>query len=123
VAVEILGPVMSQISAKAVRVLAVMGEKRADGLPQVPTVRESGIANFNVASWNALAAPARTPREVLARLNKEAVAAVNTPAVKQRLKELGVEARAGSPEQLRDLLAGEIKRWAEVINRAKIEKQ
>jgi tripartite-type tricarboxylate transporter receptor subunit TctC len=122
-AVEILGPVMSQISAKAVRVLAVMGEKRADGLPQVPTVRESGIANFNVASWNALAAPAKTPREVLARLNKEAVAAVNTPAVKQRLKELGVEARAGSPEQLRDLLASEIKRWTDVINRAKIEKQ
>lgn len=123
IAVEILGPVMSQINAKAVRVLAVMGEKRHDGLPDVPTVREAGIAGFNVASWNALAAPARTPREVLARLNKEVVAAVNSPAVRQRLKELGVEARAGSPEQLHDLLVAEIKRWTEVINRAKIEKQ
>jgi len=123
IAVEILGPVMSQINAKAVRVLAVMGEKRYDGLPDVPTVREAGIAGFNVASWNALAAPAKTPRDVLARLNKEAVAAVNTPAVRQRLKELGVEARAGSPDQLQELLGSEIKRWTDVINRAKIEKQ
>jgi len=123
IAVEILGPVMSQINAKAVRVLAVMGEKRYDGLPDVPTVREAGIAGFNVASWNALAAPAKTPRDVLARLNKEAAAAVNTPAVRQRLKELGVEARAGSPEQLQELLVAEIRRWTDVINRARIEKQ
>ena len=123
IAVEILGPVMSQINAKAVRVLAVMGEKRHDGLPDVPTVREAGIAGFNVASWNALAAPAKTPRDVLTRLNKETVAAVNSPVVRQRLKELGVEARAGSPEQLHDLLVGEIKRWTDVITRAKIEKQ
>ena len=123
IAVEILGPVMAQINARAVRVLAVMGEKRHDGLPDVPTVREAGIAGFNVASWNALAAPAKTPREVLARLNKEAVAAVNSPAVRQRLKELGVEARAGSPEQLHDLLVAEIRRWTEVIKRAKIETQ
>ena len=123
IAVEILGPVMAQISAKAVRVLAVMGDKRFEGLPEVPTVREAGIANFNVASWNALAAPAKTPREVIARLNREVAAAVNSPAVKQRLKELGVDARAGTPEQLNELLVGEIKRWTEVINRAKIEKQ
>lgn len=122
-AVEILGPVMSQISAKAVRVLAVMGDKRFDGLPEVPTVREAGIADFNVASWNALAAPAKTPRDVIARLNREVAAAVNSPAVRQRLKELGVDARAGTPEQLNDLLVSEIKRWTEVINRAKIEKQ
>ena len=123
VAVEILGPVMSQINAKAVRVLAVMGEKRYEGLPDAPTVRESGIANFNVASWNALAAPAKTPKDVLARLNKEAVAAVNHPAVRQRLKELGVDARGSTPEQLGDLLSSEIKRWSEVITRARIEKQ
>ena len=123
IAVEILGPVMPQISAKAVRVLAVMGEKRHDGLPEVPTVREAGIAGFNVASWNALAAPAKTPREVLARLNRETVAAVSTPAVRQRLKELGVDARAGSPEQLHELLVAEIRRWTEVIKRAKIETQ
>ena len=123
IAVEILGPVMAQISAKAVRVLAVMGDKRFDGLPEVPTVREAGIANFNVASWNALAAPARTPRDIIARLNKEVVAALNAPAVRQRLKDLGVDARAGTPEQLNELLVSEIRRWSDVINRAKIEKQ
>ena len=123
IAVEILAPMMSQISAKAVRVIAVMGDKRYEGLPAVPTVKESGVRDFNVASWNALAAPTKTPREVIARLNKETVAAINTPAVKKRLAELGVEAHAGTPEQLRDFLASEIKRWSEVITRAKIEKQ
>ena len=123
IAVEILGPVMSQISAKAVRVLAVMGDKRFAGLPDAPTVKESGVQNFSVASWNALAAPARTPPAVIARLNQEVTAAVNSPAVKKRLAELGVDAHAGTPEQLRDLLQSEIKRWGEVITRAKIEKQ
>jgi tripartite-type tricarboxylate transporter receptor subunit TctC len=123
IAVEILGPMMSQISAKALRVLAVMGDKRTPGLADVPTVREAGIAGFNVASWNALAAPAKTPKEVIARLNREALAAVNHPAVHKRLAELGVDARGSTPEQLHDLLAGEIKRWSEVIIRAKIEKQ
>jgi tripartite-type tricarboxylate transporter receptor subunit TctC len=123
IAVEILGPMMSQISAKAVRVLAVMGDKRYSGLAEVPTVREAGIAGFNVASWNALAAPAKTPKEVIARLNREAVAAVNHPAVHKRLAELGVDARGSTPEQLQDLLTSEIKRWSDVIVRAKIEKQ
>jgi tripartite-type tricarboxylate transporter receptor subunit TctC len=122
-AVEILGPVMSQISAKAIRVLAVMGEKRFPLLPEVPTVRESGIRDFNVASWNALAAPAGTPKNILEKLNKEVNAAVQAPSVQKRLAELGVDARAGTPEQLRDLLGSEIKRWNEVITRANIERQ
>jgi tripartite-type tricarboxylate transporter receptor subunit TctC len=123
VAVEILGPVMSQISSKSVRVLAVMGDRRFETMPDVPTVQESGIPNFNVASWNALAVPAKTPKDIIARLNKEVNAAVNAPAVKKRLAAMGVDARSGTPEQLQHLLAGEIKRWSEVIRRAKIEKQ
>ncbi|MBL8376687.1 MAG: tripartite tricarboxylate transporter substrate binding protein [Burkholderiales bacterium] len=121
--VEILAPVKAQIDARALRALAVMGTKRFEGLPDVPTVREAGIAGFNVASWNALAAPARTPAAVIERLNRETVAAVSNPAVRKRLAELGVDAQGGTPEQLRDLLASETKRWAEVISRAKIEKQ
>ncbi|MFN0163847.1 MAG: tripartite tricarboxylate transporter substrate binding protein [Burkholderiales bacterium] len=123
VAVEILAPVKAQIDARALRALAVMGTKRFEGLPEVPTVREAGIAGFNVASWNALAVPARTPSAVIERLNRETVAAVNHAAVKKRLAELGVDAQPGTPEQLRDLLASETRRWAEVISRAKIEKQ
>ncbi|MGZ5080085.1 MAG: Bug family tripartite tricarboxylate transporter substrate binding protein [Usitatibacter sp.] len=123
VAVEILGPVMPQVAARSMRVLALMGDKRRDGMPDVPTVQESGIANFNVASWNALAAPARTPRDIIALLNREVQAAVNAPAVKARLAELGVEARSSTPEQAQELLASEIMRWTDVIARAGIERQ
>jgi len=78
-AVEILGPVMGQVSARAVRVLAVMGAQRAAGLPEVPTVAESGVRGYDVASWNALAAPARTPPAVVAALNREVNKALADP--------------------------------------------
>jgi tripartite-type tricarboxylate transporter receptor subunit TctC len=122
-AVEILGPVKAQIEGRTLRALAVMGVKRYAGLPDVPTVREAGVAGFNVSSWNALAVPAKTPAAVIERLNRETVAAVNHAPVRKRLSELGVDPHPGTPAELRDLLSGEIKRWTDVINRAKIEKQ
>ncbi|MDO9164945.1 MAG: tripartite tricarboxylate transporter substrate binding protein [Rhodoferax sp.] len=122
-AVEILGPVLPQINAKALRALAVTGDKRAAVLPDVPTAKESGLPTFVAASWNALAAPAKTPKDVIARLNKEVTAAVNSPDVKKKLHDLNVEARSSSPEQASELLASEIKRWGDVITRAKIPKQ
>jgi len=122
VAVEILGPMMGQVQSKAVRVLAVMGDTRASQLPDVPTLIQSGVANFDVSSWNALAAPAKTPKEVIARLNMEVQAAVNSPDVKKKLYELNVEAKGSTPEQLGNLLQSDIKRWSEVITRAGVPK-
>jgi tripartite-type tricarboxylate transporter receptor subunit TctC len=122
VAVEILGPMMGQVQAKALRVLAVMGDTRAEQLPEVPTLMQSGVANFDVSSWNALAAPAKTPKEVLARLNREVQAAVNAPDVKKKLYELNVQAKGSTPEQLGVLLQSDIKRWSDVITRANIPK-
>ncbi len=122
-AVEILGPVLPQIKANAVRALAVTGDKRAAVLPEVPTAKESGLPTFVAASWNALAAPAKTPKDVIARLNKEISAAVNSADVKKKLADLNVEARASSPEQAAALLASETKRWGDVIVRAKIPTQ
>jgi tripartite-type tricarboxylate transporter receptor subunit TctC len=123
VAIEILGPVMPQVAARSMRVLAVMGDKRREDMRDVPTVQESGIAGFNVASWNALAAPARTPPEIVTLLSREVHAALNAPAVKARLAELGVEARSSTPDEARELLVREIRRWTDVIARAGIEKQ
>ncbi|MEO8859470.1 MAG: tripartite tricarboxylate transporter substrate binding protein [Burkholderiaceae bacterium] len=122
-AVEILGPVMPQIQAKALRPLAVTGRERSPLLPEVPTVAESGMKGFAVSSWNALAAPAKTPRSVIARLNRDVQAAVNTPDVRKKLHDLNVEAQGSSPEQAAELLASEIKRWGDVIVRAKIPTQ
>lgn len=123
--VDILGPLMPQITAGALRPLAVLGATRAPQLPQVPTARESGaaLASFSVGSWNGLAAPARTPAAVVERLSREVQAALALPDVKKRLLDLNLNARGSSPAQLADHLDADIRRWQEVIARAKIARQ
>jgi tripartite-type tricarboxylate transporter receptor subunit TctC len=122
-AVEILGPVKTQIDAKAINALAVFGLKRSASLPNVPTARESGLPSMNAASWNALAVSAKTPKNIVAKLHDAAEKALASTDVKKRLADLGVEAGASSPEVLGELLKAEIKRWGDVIARANIPKQ
>ena len=121
IAFEIVGPMLPQVAAGAIRALAVSSDQRNPALPAVPTAQEAGVAGYAVASWNALAAPAGTPPEVIEKINAAAREAVASPAVKERLGKLGMRLQAGSPEQLRALLGSEIKRWGEVIRSAKIE--
>jgi tripartite-type tricarboxylate transporter receptor subunit TctC len=123
-AVEIVAPILSQIQAKALRPLATFGEKRSTALPGVPTANEVGgpLKGLYIASWNALAAPAKTPPDVIARMNHECVSALANPEVKKKLADLGVDARSSTPQQLAALLDSEIKRWSAVIERAKIPK-
>jgi tripartite-type tricarboxylate transporter receptor subunit TctC len=89
----------------------------------VPTVAESGVPGYQASSWNGIAAPAKTPKPVIERLHREVNAALAAPEVRKRLQELGVEARAGTPEALGALLVSEIAKWKAVIERAKIPKQ
>jgi tripartite-type tricarboxylate transporter receptor subunit TctC len=120
-AFEILGPMLPQLQAKVVRALAVTSDKRFSALPEVPTLQQAGVADYTVASWNALAAPANTPPPVIARLNAAANDALKTAAVQQRLLSLGVRPGGGTPAQLRDLLDSEIRHWRAVITAASIE--
>jgi tripartite-type tricarboxylate transporter receptor subunit TctC len=122
-AVEILSPMLPQINTNALRALAVLGTKRSVALKDVPTAAQSGLTGFNASSWNALAAPAKTPKDVIARLNKEVQAALNAPEVKKSLLDLNIEASPGTPAQLSELLASEITRWSGVITSAKIPTQ
>ena len=122
-AVEILSPLVPQIQVKALRALAVMGDSRSPTLPDVPTVAQAGIKDFDVASWNAIAAPAKTPAPIVARLNRDIRAALATPEVRKKLQDLHITARSSSPEQARQLLESEIQRWGEVIARAHIPRQ
>jgi tripartite-type tricarboxylate transporter receptor subunit TctC len=120
---EILGPMLGQVQGKVLRALAVTSDRRFAALPEVPTVKESGLASYNVASWNALAAPAKTPLAVIERLQRAAVQALAMPGVQSQLQALGVRAQGGTPQQLQQLLSSEIKRWSEVIVQARIERQ
>jgi tripartite-type tricarboxylate transporter receptor subunit TctC len=120
---EILGPMLGQVQAKVLRALAVTSDRRFAGLPEVPTVKESGLPGYNVASWNALAAPARTPKATIDRIQRAALQALAVPAVQSQLQALGVRAQGGTPEQMRQLLASELRRWSDVIVQAKIEQQ
>ena len=123
VGVEILGPTLPQVRAGALRVLAVTGEQRSAVLPDVPTAVELGVQGFVATSWNALAVPARTPRPVVERLQREVVATVATPAVQQQLRALNVEPRTSTPGQAAALLKTDIERWRAVIERAGIPRQ
>ena len=122
---DILGPLMPQIASKALRPLAVLGDKRTAQLPDVPAAREAGgaLAGFKASSWNGLAVPAKTPRDVVARLSREVQAAVAQPEVKKRLLELNLVAQGSTPEQLGALMASEVRRWSDVIAQAKIPRQ
>jgi tripartite-type tricarboxylate transporter receptor subunit TctC len=120
-AFEVLGPMLPQVSAGAVRALAVSSDKRSTALPDVPTVHQAGVPGYNVASWNALAAPVNTPADVLDRLRRAAHEAVVSPEVQARLGKLGMRLQASTAAELQALLAGEIKRWGDVIRAAKID--
>ena len=123
VGVEILGPTLPLVRAGALRVLAVASEQRSATLPDVPTAVESGVKGFVAASWNALVAPARTPRAVVDRLQREVVVTVATPAVQQQLRAFNVEPRTSTPKQAAALLRADIERWRAVIERAGIPRQ
>ncbi|MEJ7930882.1 tripartite tricarboxylate transporter substrate binding protein [Ramlibacter sp. AN1015] len=125
VGVDILGPVMGQIKAGALRPLAVLGDRREAGLPGVPTVAETGasLAGFNASSWNGLSVPAKTPEAAIERLNKAINGALAQPEVRQRLADLTLHAQGSTPRELGELLARDVRRWGEVIARASIPKQ
>lgn len=123
IAVEFVGPAMGQIRNRTVKPLAVMTNRRFAGLPDVPSLTESGLPGFQASSWNGVSVRATTPGAIVERLNREIVAAVNAPEVKQKLRDLGVEARASTPEQMRELMAAEIVKWRKVIEDAKIPRQ
>jgi tripartite-type tricarboxylate transporter receptor subunit TctC len=120
---EILGPMLSQVEGKALRALAVTSGKRFPLLPNVPTVQEEGIAGYDVASWNALAVPAKTPKDIVAKLTLAANEALKSPEVIAQLQKLGVRPQGSTPEQMTQLLTSEIKRWGDVIKTSKIETQ
>jgi tripartite-type tricarboxylate transporter receptor subunit TctC len=121
--VEILAPMIPHVKSGSLRALAVTFDHRFAGLPDVPTLSEAGVLGYEASAWNGVAAPLKTPPAVIERLNREINAAVVVPEVRQRLQDLGVDAKGSTPEGLRGVLVSEITKWQKVIETAKIEKQ
>jgi tripartite-type tricarboxylate transporter receptor subunit TctC len=120
IAVDSYAALKAAIDDGQIRAVAATGETRSPMQPNVPTLREAGIA-AQVVGWNALVAPAQTPKPIVAALNRHITEIVALADFRQRLIELGAEAKASTPEELGARLAADIEMWAAVIKQAGIE--
>jgi tripartite-type tricarboxylate transporter receptor subunit TctC len=111
---------VGHIKSGKVRVLAVTGTQRTPALPDVRTVAESGVAGYDSLSWSGIAAPAATPPEIVARLNREINAILANPEMKQKLADQGAEAVGGTPEAFAEHIARERQKWSKVVREAAI---
>jgi tripartite-type tricarboxylate transporter receptor subunit TctC len=113
---------MSQVRSGRLRPLAVSTRQRTPILPDVPTVAEAtGLKDFEVDSWYAVFAPAKTPDEAVQRMNREIAEVVRRPDIKAKLLEQGAVAVSSTPEALAATVTREIAEWRSVVNRARIE--
>ena len=108
------------VKSGKVRAIGVSTEKRNSALPEVPTVAEAGLPGFSFGGWYAVLAPAKTPKEITASLNREIVALLQAPEVKERLAAEGSTVVASTPEQLRQHLQSDIAKWRKVVKAANI---
>jgi tripartite-type tricarboxylate transporter receptor subunit TctC len=119
----IVGTAISQIEARQVKAIAILTKTRSPSLPGLASAQEQGLTNFEASAWNAFFLPKGTPAAIVARLHDATVAAMETPVVQMRLKELGaniVTSQRRSPEYLKAFLASEIEKWAGPIKAAGI---
>jgi tripartite-type tricarboxylate transporter receptor subunit TctC len=106
-----LGPALPHIRAGKVKVLAVTSLSRIDILPDVPTLDEAGLTGYDAVLWLAVVAPAATPRDVVARMNRELRAVLAMPDVIEALKAQGINAASSTPDELRALITRDIDKW------------
>jgi tripartite-type tricarboxylate transporter receptor subunit TctC len=109
------------IKSGKLRPLVVASSKRLEGLPEVPTAAEAGMRGFEVSSWQAIFAPAGTPKPIIQRLNGEIAKLLRSPEIKARLDAMAMEADGGSPESLGEYQKAEIVKWARVVKEAGIK--
>ena len=116
-----LGAVTSYIKGNRMKALAVTAKARHSQLPDVPSAVEAGTPDLVVTSWQAAAAPAKTPREVVAKLNDATVKALRAPDVSERMKQIGFDVVASSPEEFGKFMRDEVDRWTRVVQKGGIK--
>jgi tripartite-type tricarboxylate transporter receptor subunit TctC len=115
---------LPQIQGKTVKPIAILTKNRSPAIPDLPSAHEQGLTDFDVPTWYAIFLPAGTPRVIVEKLNRAIVLALDTPAVQQRLKQVGgdmVERERRSPEYLAEFVAREIKRWEAPVKASGVE--
>ena len=116
-----LGAVTNYIKGGKMKALAVTAKSRHPQLPNVPTAGEAGFPDLVVTSWQAVAAPAKTPREIVRRLNDAAVRALRSPDIRERMTQIGFDVVAGTPEEFGAFMKAEVERWTQVVRRGRIQ--
>jgi tripartite-type tricarboxylate transporter receptor subunit TctC len=106
---------LSYIKTGRIRVVAVTSAQRSAALPDTPTLSETGLPGFAVNEWHGVIAPARTPKDVIARLNREINGVVTVPEVKDRLASLGADAKGSTPGEMAAFVNAEVARWKKVL--------
>lgn len=114
---------LPQVKAGKLRPIAVGAAKRVPSAPDVPTTAEAGMPSLLTENWYGMVAPAGTPKEVVAALNKAAVEAMKDPAVKSKLSSVGAELVGDTPDEFRAFIASETAKWAKVIKDAGVPTQ
>jgi tripartite-type tricarboxylate transporter receptor subunit TctC len=112
---------LEQIRAGKVRALAIAGENRSSDLPGIPTVKETGLGDFDASTTYALFAPAGTPPAVVAKMHQHIKMALDVDTVKEKIRTAGVEPKIGTPQELAAMLEARIPQWAAVIKDAGIK--
>ncbi|PQA79276.1 ABC transporter substrate-binding protein [Rhodoferax sp. TS-BS-61-7] len=110
-----------QVKGGKLRALGIAGEKRSIVMPELPTLAEQGIANVNMSQWYAMFAPAKTPKAVIDKLNKEMNAILNDKATEKKIEDQGAEVETGTPDQLKAFVKKEAAHWKSVVTAAKIQ--
>ena len=106
---------MVHIKAGKLKALATTGSKRAPGLPDLPTVSEAGLPGYDSTSWNAVYAPAGTPKEIIEKLNRESNAILQSPETRKFFAEAGAESGGGSTEDLAAFVRAETEKWSKAV--------
>lgn len=118
VMIEVMPSAVPHVNAGRLKALAVSTAKRAEALPDLPTIGESGVKGFEVMAWDAVMVPAGTPPEIVATLNKAIRTALADPDIVRQLKARGAEATPSTPEELRAFVRQETERWGAAVKRS-----
>jgi tripartite-type tricarboxylate transporter receptor subunit TctC len=114
-------PVVPLAKAGKVRLLATTGKQRMPNLPEVPTISEAGVQGADVLIWYGVVAPAATPKDVIARLNREIVKVMSAPDMREKFSQQGVDPASSTPDEFAQLIRDEVSRWSKVIRGAGIK--